>query len=530
MKRLSLIILTIMLITAILCVAVACDDDSGTQNTDNGTNQNVNDNKPDGNDGTGDNTGGDIETPPEGEDDETEDGGGEVVTPPEDGGNEDGEGEENNDEGAGDVTPTSDGVFNYALNADGESYTVSGAVDKSADTYAIPALFNSKPVTAIDKEAFRRSDYLVAVSIPATVTDIGERAFSLCRDLETVTFGEGSELNAIGARAFFECESLDNVKLPAGLKYVGAGAFEGCYSLMDLTVPASVERIGKDAFECAYTDSVATSGIVYFGKVAYKYVNIYDEGQSAPAVDAVIKEGTVAIADSAFEGMTELISVTVPASVTHIGADAFTSTGLASITVDKANTVYYSESNAILTYNTATLVKGTASTVIPDSVAAIADNAFKGVTGLVNIVIPVRVTTIGACAFEDCASLETVTMNSAVTVIPDGAFRNCIALKEIKIEKPVKEIAGTAFSGCSALKTVWIDSPDVIIACNMSLEAGHLLEAAETVYVSDRAFVIEGEDGEESEDPRKQEAAYLVAFFDKGASSDGYTVWTRKDA
>lgn len=504
MKRLSLIILSIMLIAAILCVAVACDDNSGTQNTDNGTNQSGTNTDDSGGNDKDDGTGGEVVTPPEGGDDETEEG--------------------------GEVTPTSDGVFTYALNADGETYTVRGAIDKNSSEYAIPAIFGGKPVTAIESEAFRRSDYLVAVSIPATVTDIGERAFSLCRDLETVTFGEGSELNAIGARAFFECESLDNVKLPAGLKYVGAGAFEGCYSLMDLTVPASVERIGKDAFECAYTDSVATSGIVYFGKVAYKYVNIYDEGQSAPAVDAVIKEGTVAIADSAFEGMTELISVTVPASVTHIGADAFTSTGLASITVDKANTVYYSESNAILTYNTATLVKGTASTVIPDSVAAIADNAFKGVTGLVNIVIPVRVTTIGACAFEDCASLETVTMNSAVTVIPDGAFRNCTALKEIKIEKPVKEIAGTAFSGCTALKTVWIDSPDVIIACNMSLEAGHLLEHADTVYVSDRAFVIVGEDGEESEDPRKQEAAYLVAFFDKGASSDGYTVWTRKAA
>ena len=141
-------------------------------------------------------------------------------------------------------------------------------------------------------------------------------------------------------------------------------------------------------------------------------------------------------------------------------------------------------------------------------------------------------TTIGACAFEDCASLETVTMNTAVTVIPDGAFRNCTALKEIKIEKPVKEIAGTAFSGtafsgCTALKTVWIDSPDVIIACNMSLDAGHLLEYADTVYVSDRAFVIVGEEGEESEDPRKQESDYLVAFFTSGVSENGYTVWER---
>ena len=501
MKRLSLIILSIMLIAAILCVAVACDDNSGTQNTDNGTNQSGTDNDNTGGNDKDDGTGGEVVTPPEGEDDETEEG--------------------------GEVTPTSDGVFTYALNSDGETYTVRGAIDKNATEYAIPAIFGGKPVTAIESEAFRRSDQLVSVSIPATVTNIGDRAFSTCRDLETVTFDEGSELTEIGARAFYECESLDNLKLPAGLKNVGAGAFDGCYSLMDLTVPASVERIGKDAFNCAYTDSVATSGIVYFGKVAYKYVNIYEEGQPAPSVEAVIASGTVAIADSAFEGMAELVSVTVPASVTHIGADAFTSTGLTSITVDPLNRVYYSESNAILTYNTATLVKGTASTVIPDSVAAIADNAFKGVTGLVNIVIPVRVTTIGACAFEDCASLETVTMNSAVTVIPDGAFRNCTALKEIKIEKPVKEIAGTAFSGCTALKTVWIDSPDVIIACNMSLDAGHLLEYADTVYVSDRAFVIVGEEGEESEDPRKQESDYLVAFFTSGVSENGYTVWER---
>lgn len=503
-KRLSLIILSIMLIAAILCVAVACDDNSGTQNTDNGTNQSGTNTDDSGGNDKDDGTGGEVVTPPEGGDDETEEG--------------------------GEVTPTSDGVFTYELNADGETYTVRGAIDKNATEYAIPALFNSKPVTSIEKEAFRRSDYLVKVTIPATVTDIGERAFSMCRDLAAVTFDEGSELTDIGVRAFFECESLDNVTLPDGVKNVGAGAFDGCNSLVKLIVPSSVERIGKDAFECAYTASINVSGIVYFGKVAYKYVNIYEEGQPAPAVDAVIADGTVAIADSAFEGMTELVSVTVPASVTHIGADAFTSTGLASITVDEGNTVYYSESNAILTFNTATLVKGTASTVIPEGVVTVAENAFKGVTGLVNVVLPASVTSIGACAFEDCVSLETVTMNTAVTVIPDGAFRNCVSLKEIKIEKTVKEMAGTAFSGCSALKTVWIDSPDVIIACSMSLEAGHLLEYADTVYVSDRAFVIVDEDGEESEDPRKQEAAYLVAFFDKGASSDGYTVWTRKDA
>lgn len=504
MKRLFLILLSIMLIAAILCVAVACDDGSGTQNTNNETNQNVNDNKPDGDDGTGGSTGGDV------------------VTPPEDDGNYEG--------GSGEITATSDGVFTYALRSDGESYVLRSAIDKSASEYEIPALFDGKPVSAIADEAFRRSDYLRYVYIPATVTDIGTRAFSLCRDLETVTFAADSALVNIGERAFYECESLDKVDLPNDVKSVGAGAFSGCISLINLTVPASLERIGKDAFDCAYTAAIEESGIVYFGKVAYKYVNIYDKELPAPSVEAVIEDGTVAIADSAFEGMTELVSVTVPASVTHIGADAFTSTGLASITVDEGNTVYYSESNAILTFNTATLVKGTASTVIPEGVVTVAENAFKGVTGLVNVVLPASVTSIGACAFEDCVSLETVTMNTAVTVIPDGAFRNCVSLKEIKIEKTVKEMAGTAFSGCSALKTVWIDSPDVIIACSMSLEAGHLLEYADTVYVSDRAFVIVDEDGEESEDPRKQEAAYLVAFFDKGASSDGYTVWTRKDA
>ena len=501
MKRLFLILLSIMLIAAILCIAVACDDDSGTQNANNGTNQNVNDNKPDGDDGTGGSTGGDV------------------VTPPEDDGNYEG--------GSGEITATSDGVFTYALRSDGESYVLRSAIDKSASEYEIPALFDGKPVSAIADEAFRRSDYLRYVYIPATVTDIGTRAFSLCRDLETVTFAADSALVNIGERAFYECESLDKVDLPNDVKSVGAGAFSGCISLINLTVPASLERIGKDAFDCAYTAAIEESGIVYFGKVAYKYVNIYDKELPAPSVEAVIEDGTVAIADSAFEGMTELISVTVPASVTHIGTDALTSTGLTSITVDQANTVYYSESNAIFTYNTGTLVKGTASTVIPDGVTEIAANAFKDVTGLKNVTVPASVTSIGACAFENCSSLESVTLNEAVTALPDGIFRNCTALKEIKIEKTVKDIAGTAFSGCTALKTVWIDSPDVILASDMSLQSGHLLEHADTVYVSDTAFDIVGEDGSVTEDPRKEKSAYLVAFFDEGTSSEGYTVWTR---
>jgi len=131
----------------------------------------------------------------------------------------------------------------------------------------------------------------------------------------------------------------------------------------------------------------------------------------------------------AFDGCTNLTSISIPYSVTIIGEWAFANcTGLTSFT-------------------------------IPDSVTEICDYAFKGCTGLKSIVIPNSVKTIGNGAFCRCKEgLTSVLISELVTYIGPGAFA-CTGLTSVTIPALVTEIGDFAFDDCKVCITVHPDNP-----------------------------------------------------------------------
>ena len=78
------------------------------------------------------------------------------------------------------------------------------------------------------------------------VTSIGDRAFSNCSSLTSVTIPDG--VTSIGSSAFSSCYSLTSVTIPDSVTSIGSYAFSGCSSLTSITIPNSVTSIGGSAF------------------------------------------------------------------------------------------------------------------------------------------------------------------------------------------------------------------------------------------------------------------------------------------
>jgi hypothetical protein len=155
----------------------------------------------------------------------------------------------------------------YSTNADGSIYTYSTNADGSANIVAyagppwvvtIPTNINGLTVTTIGEYAFDGHD-LTSITIPGSVTSIGESAFGACFGLTSVTIGNG--VTSIGEAAFGEDSSLTNATIPNGVTSIGGGAFVYCSSLTSVTIGNGVTNIGEVAFgACSRLTSVYFTG------------------------------------------------------------------------------------------------------------------------------------------------------------------------------------------------------------------------------------------------------------------------------
>lgn len=84
-------------------------------------------------------------------------------------------------------------------------------------------------------------------NVTVTGGNILSGAFSNCRSLSTITIPES--VTSIGEYAFFKCGNLTNITIPNGVKSIGTGAFYECSNLKKIKIPISVTEIGKDAFQ-----------------------------------------------------------------------------------------------------------------------------------------------------------------------------------------------------------------------------------------------------------------------------------------
>lgn len=159
----------------------------------------------------------------------------------------------------------------------------------------------------------------------------------------------------------------------------------------------------------------------------------------------IVKPGATNIGSYAFYNFQNLASVTLPDSVTKIGAGAFAFTALTSVE-------------------------------IPNSVTLIEEEAFSGCKKLSQISLGQKVETIKFQAFSDCSSLTAIELPASVRTIGNLAFDGCSSLADVKLNDGLLSLGDGVFNDCSALTTIHIPNSVTTMGSNVFYKCTNLRE------------------------------------------------------
>ena len=351
---------------------------------------------------------------------------------------------------------TDEGCLKTYITDMGEMDTIgiSGFAGSNVTSFVIPEEIDGQKVVAIDSEAFIHSPMLKEVTVPSSVTYIGEHAlgytYSAIKESYektegfTINFEKNSEAHRYAAVNGF----TDEEYLLTGEYYYGDEEY----------VTINKYYGGKE--------NVVIPKEIGGKKVIGIESEAFLDNKNIKSV--IIPDGVQFIYSQAFFGCTSLDEVTIPESVISIGEKAFGYYENDDYETVKKDgfVINYAKNSAGHLYATRNgfsdescmiiesdefgkYLRGyagnDASVVIPDGVTYIDDEAFKGCDKLTKVTIPSSVDYIGYNAFDGCASLETVIIPDSVTTIGDEAFFGCTSLKNVTIPKNVTSIGAYAF-------------------------------------------------------------------------------------
>ena len=354
-------------------------------------------------------------------------------------------------------------------------------------------------VAVIGDYAFYFCSNLYTVSIPASITSIGNDAFYGCYDIVDVNIEDLTAwcnvnfadwysgplawtqnlyidnvlvtdlvipdgVEHISDYAFYYCSAFTDLTISDSVKSIGNYAFSDCSRLTSITLPDSVKNIGEDAFTgCSELKSVYISdlaawcNIIFDNKNSnpfYQYIEVADEYENWETVpldvdlyvdgvlvtELVIPDGVRRIKDYAFCGWGKLSSLTISDSVYDIGSSAFA--GCVNLNYVKiGGNVQYVGWNAFAYCNTLSSIE------IPDSVCYIGESVFADCANLRYVKIGENVQGVGYNAFGGCTALETVTFMGDTKIVDENAFPDSKNLNHVHFLCDMPVIKKWAF-GC----------------------------------------------------------------------------------
>lgn len=350
-------------------------------------------------------------------------------------------------------------------------------------------------VTAIGNYAFADATALESVEMPG-VTSIGDYAFAGCDSLKTIELP--NTLESIGTCAFNE-SGLQSVNVPGSVKTIGTYAFYAAKDLKAVTLNEGLESIDLYAFSETGIESITIPATVTkFGSA----IRVAEPGNSSQnsmversyafanctALKTVVFLGEdVEATGNAFEGCTALENVTLPSALTFVGDYMFYGcTALKTITLPNAVTELGGYAFAYSGLTTITLpesltIIGTPNNLM-DSAVADANNPYQTGATQKN---PVMINPNGH-TFTGCTELTTVNMLGDVTYIGWYSFEGCTKLANITLPNTVEVIGDYAFANCDSLTTLALPESLLFIG-NYAFENGKMA----SIVIPEKAIVLD---------------------------------------
>ena len=400
----------------------------------------------------------------------------------------------------------------YAVSEIGDAFLVFSDAAETMTSVTV-----SEGVEIINPRAFMNCTALQKVVLPGTVRYIGSSAFEGCTSLSDVTLSEG--LETIHRYAFLNT-ALTSIFIPASVTeldedsvgytgewgdtsrvkdftiygYTGTSAewYAWYWNFDFVDMGANYNNSGRCGDTARWEYTAATGTLRIYGS---GYMADYDDAEEfpwfvhMPFITKVVVEDVLNISYYAFQGYTnlttvtmddtvnrieglafkdtpKLTNVTLSANLESIGTEAFLNSGLTRIYLpDGLRSIgTYAFCNTPLTSielpDSVELAQGVfydctklSSVKLPAELEEVNPLLFEGCTSLKSIDLPESLRIIGRQAFSH-SGLTAIEIPDSVTVIGDNAFCECMALEYVKLPASLEEAGWCCFQDCDKLSTI----------------------------------------------------------------------------
>ena len=174
-------------------------------------------------------------------------------------------------------------------------------------------------VTVFVDRCFEDCRGLTSISIPSSVTSLGNECFKGCRGLTSVTIP--SSVTSLGEYCFYDCSGLTSITIPSSVTSLRDACFDGCSGLTSITIPSSVTSLGNSCFShCSGLTSITIPSSV----TSLGYSCFYG---CRGLTSITIPSSVTSLGNNCFQDCSRLTSITIPSSVASLGENCFKECG-----------------------------------------------------------------------------------------------------------------------------------------------------------------------------------------------------------